>query len=184
MKTLSISQLARQFGLSRSTLLYYDRIGLLPPADRTESGYRVYGAKDRRRLERICSLREAGLTLADIKACLATRGKPSASVLKRRLRETADEISGLKQQQRLLARMMKRAAARNADGSVDKKLWVEMLRAAGMSNEAMGRWHAEFERRAPQAHHDFLLSLGIPEAEVRRIRDWSAMPTGGRDEPA
>jgi DNA-binding transcriptional MerR regulator len=27
-----ITQLARQFGLSRSTLLYYDRIGLLSPA--------------------------------------------------------------------------------------------------------------------------------------------------------
>ncbi len=174
MKTFSISQLARQFALSRSTLLYYDRIGLLSAADRTASGYRVYGDKERKRMERICRLREAGLTLADIKRCLASRGKPSTSVLKRRLRETATEISGLKQQQRLLARMMKRVASRNADGSVDKKLWVEMLRAAGMSNEAMGRWHAEFERRAPQAHHDFLLSLGIPEAEARRIRAWSA----------
>lgn len=37
-----ISQLAQQFGLSRSTLLYYDRIGLLSPSARSEAGYRQY----------------------------------------------------------------------------------------------------------------------------------------------
>lgn len=179
MKTLSITRLGRLFGLSRSTLLYYDRIGLLPPSDRTESGYRVYGDKDRRRLERICRLRETGLRLADIKGCLASHGKPAAGVLKRRLQETAEEISRLKQQQRLLARMLKRVARPAAGSLVDKRLWVAMLRAAGMSNAAMGRWHAEFESRAPQAHNEFLLSLGIPDAEAKRIREWSAKPYGG-----
>ena len=42
MKTYSISKLARACGLSRSTLLYYDRLGLLPPSGRTGSGYRCY----------------------------------------------------------------------------------------------------------------------------------------------
>ena len=55
-----ISQLAEQFGLSRSTLLYYDRIGLLSPSARSEAGYRQYSAADRGRLESICSLRRAG----------------------------------------------------------------------------------------------------------------------------
>src|SRR5262245_19662656 len=54
MKTYSISRLARAFGLSRSTLLYYDRIGLLAPSGRTGSGYRSYSEKDYRQLERIC----------------------------------------------------------------------------------------------------------------------------------
>ncbi len=38
---LTVGKLAEDFGLSRSTLLYYDRIGLLQPAARTEKGYRV-----------------------------------------------------------------------------------------------------------------------------------------------
>jgi DNA-binding transcriptional MerR regulator len=46
MKTYSISKLARAFGLSRSTLLYYDRIGLLAASGRTGSGYRCYSEKD------------------------------------------------------------------------------------------------------------------------------------------
>jgi len=53
---------------------------------------------------------------------------------------------------------------------VNKNLWVEMLRAAGMSQAAMHRWHTEFERRAPEGHNEFLLSLGIPADEVAKIR--------------
>jgi hypothetical protein len=49
-------------------------------------------------------------------------------------------------------------------------LWVEMLRTAGMDQNAMNRWHAEFESRAPDGHNEFLLSLGIADDEVARIR--------------
>jgi hypothetical protein len=33
----------------------------------------------------------------------------------------------------------------------------------------MCRWHAEFEKRAPEAHHQFLLGLGITEAHGKPI---------------
>jgi hypothetical protein len=39
-----------------------------------------------------------------------------------------------------------------------------------MNEEGMDAWHAEFETRAPAAHHAFLASLGIGEEEIRRIR--------------
>jgi len=57
--------------------------------------------------------------------------------------------------------------------AIDKQAWVEMLTAAGMDERFMHAWHVEFESRAPEAHYDFLLSLGIPENEVRQIRAWS-----------
>jgi len=53
-------------------------------------------------------------------------------------------------------------------------MFVAMLRAAGMDDAGMKQLHVEFERRAPQAHHNFLLSLGIPETEALQIRKWSA----------
>jgi len=174
MKQYSISKIAREFGLSRSTLLYYDRIGVLPPSGRTYSGYRYYTEKDRHRLERICRFREAGLSLEDIRACLAAGGKPKSKVLEKRLRQTASEMRDLRNQQRLLAGMLARVASGEAPPCVDKQMWVEMLRAAGMDENAMARWHAEFESRAPNAHHDFLVSLGISEKEVLHIRDWSS----------
>ena len=173
MKTYSISELARVFGLSRSTLLYYDRSGLLPPSGRTGSAYRIYTRRDWRRLERICSFREAGLSLNEIGTVLASGGRPGAKLLEKRMSETAASILNLRNQQRLLAGMLSRIASGKLSPAVDKRLWVEMLSAAGMDQAAMNRWHAEFERRAPQGHHDFLISLGLPHEEILRIRRWS-----------
>lgn len=173
MMTYSISRLARAFGLSRSTLLYYDRIGLLAPSGRTGSGYRCYSKENYRRLERICQFREAGLTLKEIRGVLASGGKPGAKLLDKRMRETAAMIVDLKNQQRVLAGMFSRIASGSTSGPVDVDLWVDMLEVAGMDEKARKRWHTEFERRAPEAHNEFLLSLGIPRAEVAKIRCWS-----------
>jgi MerR family transcriptional regulator, thiopeptide resistance regulator len=173
MKTYSISKLARGCGLSRSTLLYYDRLGLLKPSGRTGSGYRYYTDADQRRLERIAHFRDAGLTLKEIRAVLSSGGKPGTRLLETRLRETAQNIVGLKHRQRLLAGMLRRVASGTHPPIVDVKLWVEMLDAAGMDENARRRWHTEFERRAPDGHEEFLLSLGIPADEAERIQRWS-----------
>jgi MerR family transcriptional regulator, thiopeptide resistance regulator len=173
MKTFPISKLARAFGLSRSTLLYYDRIGLLKPSGRTGSGYRCYSEKDYRRLERICQFREAGLTLKEIHCVLASGGRPRARLLDKRMRETARSIVQLKNQQRVLAKMLSRIASGSTSAPIDVTVWVEMLQAAGMDQKARKRWHTEFERRASEAHNEFLLSLGIPPDAVAQIRRWS-----------
>ena len=119
MSHYSISKIARACGLSRSTLLYYDRIGLLRPTGRTVSGYRYYTDADRTRLERVRHFREAGLTLKEIRAVLSSGGKPGTKLLEKRLRETADSIVGLKNQQRMLAGMLRRVAAGKQLATVD-----------------------------------------------------------------
>jgi len=73
----------------------------------------------------------------------------------------------------LLAGMLRQVAAGKRPPIVDVGLWVEMLDAAGMDEDARRRWHAEFERRAPEGHQEFLLSLGIAGDEVERIQRWS-----------
>jgi DNA-binding transcriptional MerR regulator len=173
MDRYSISSLARACGLSRSTLLYYDRIGLLRPSGRTVSGYRYYTAAERSRLERVRRFREAGLTLREIRVVLSSGGKPGTGLLERRLRDTSENIVGLKNQQRLLTKMLRQVAAGKHLVVVDTQLWVEMLEAAGMDDAAKKRWHTEFERRAPDGHKEFLLSLGISPVLVARIRSWS-----------
>ncbi|QWV93138.1 MerR family transcriptional regulator [Geomonas oryzisoli] len=168
-----ISQLAKKFGLSRSTLLYYDQEGLLSPSGRSDAGYRLYSEGDCERLAAIVSFRKAGLSIEETRALLAS-GEGEPSVIRRRLAAIGAEIRALKAQQHLLARMLSVQSGGELPESVDKETWVAMLRAAGMDDEAMETWHAEFERRAPQAHHSFLLSLGIPEQEAQVIREWSA----------
>jgi MerR family transcriptional regulator, thiopeptide resistance regulator len=173
MKTYLISQIARACGLSRSTLLFYDRLGLLRSSGRTGSGYRVYSHKDLKRLMRIRHFREAGLSLKEIRSVLATGGNPGTRLLEHRMRKTGEDIVGLKNQQRLLAGMFRKVASGKRPRCVDKQMWIEMLKAAGMDQRAMDRWHTEFERRSPEGHQEFLLSIGIPPNEAVRIRTLS-----------
>jgi DNA-binding transcriptional MerR regulator len=169
-----ITELARMFGLSRSTLLYYDRIGLLTPSGRSEVGYRLYSPNDRNRLSTICSFRQAGLTIKDIRRVLSMEEDANGVVLQRRMRELGEEISILQTQQHLLGKMLQVQSLGELPVKIDKQAWIEMLRAAGMDEAAMSRWHTEFERRAPAAHHQFLLALGISEDEALFIRKRSA----------
>jgi len=173
MHTYSISQLAKAFGLSRSTLLYYDRIGLLAASVRTAAGYRQYSQEDHNRLERICTLRRTGLSLSDIQRFLSADPTPAAHILEHRLKALEQQILSLRNQQHVIVAMLKEMTRGSHGAVVDKQLWVKMLAAAGMDEPAMMRWHAEFERHAPDAHFEFLLSLGIPEDEACQIRQRS-----------
>jgi len=172
MATYTISQLARTFGLSRSTLLYYDRIGLLEAPERTAAGYRRYTTREYRRLERICKFRSAGIPLDDVRQLLAD-GRPGTRILEKRLDELQREILLLRSQQHMIIDMLKNISGKTCAPVVNKEMWVQLLASAGMDEAAMARWHTEFERCAPDAHHEFLLSLGIPEAQVQQIRTLS-----------
>lgn len=67
----SIDQVAAQTGLTKRTLRYYEEMGLLPPAERTEGNYRRYSDEDIHRIEHIKKLRDLlGFSLADIRAML------------------------------------------------------------------------------------------------------------------
>jgi DNA-binding transcriptional MerR regulator len=174
-----ISELARHFGLSRSTLLYYDRIGLLAPSGRSEAGYRLYSRADRQRLEAICSFRKAGLGIEDIRSIMDAAGDDTITVIQHRLIAVGKEIQALQTKQRLLAGMLKLQGKGGPMSSVDKEMFVGFLRAAGMDDNAMRKLHSEFERNAPEAHHNFLLMLGISEQETHLIRKRSAAAADG-----
>lgn len=170
---LTISALARRFGLTRSTLLHYDRIGLLRPAERTGAGYRRYGDAEARRLERVCTYRRAGLSLATIAVVLGTPAA-RAEALRSRFDDLDREIEGLREQQRVIARLLRSPELTSDTRALDKATWVSLLRASGLSDEAMDRWHGSFERNDPGRHRRFLEALGIPAAEIAQIRGKAA----------
>ena len=167
---LSIGRMAKRFGLSRSALLYYDSIGLLTPSDRTPANYRIYSDKDVRRMEQIAVYREAGLPLQAIGAMLDGRMGASAAILEERLVQINGEIQHLRGQQQVLVKLLKNRKALRKSRVMTKKRWVSLLAATGMNEQDMRRWHVEFERMAPEAHQDFLESLGIQKKEIRGIR--------------
>lgn len=177
---ISVGRLGRRFGLSRSALLYYDRIGLLSPSKRSSAGYRIYGDLDAKRLEAICRYREIGLSLQQIRELLDGKSGPTAELLEARLDQLNGEIERLREQQRIIVRLLESPKLFRKARAIDKERWVAILRAAGLNDAAMHRWHVEFERMAPTGHREFLESLGLPELEVMRIRRWSRVAEKSR----
>jgi DNA-binding transcriptional MerR regulator len=66
-KAYRIGQLAQAAGVTADTLRYYERIGLLPKAQRTASGYRTYGPAAFERLRFIKEAQALGLSLRQIR---------------------------------------------------------------------------------------------------------------------
>jgi len=67
---LSIGALAERTGLSVRTIRFYSDEGVVPPADRTGAGYRLYGPEALARLGLVRTLRDLGLDLATIRRVL------------------------------------------------------------------------------------------------------------------
>jgi DNA-binding transcriptional MerR regulator len=170
---LTVTRLARACGLARGTILYYESIGLLTRPPRSAGNYRLYSDKDLKRLRQIRGYRDAGLNLSDIRSILDKPVNQAAGVLERRLLELTGEIARLREHQRSIGRLLQSTNQLRRMSMVTKEKWVEVMRAAGFSDDAMHRWHAEFEKLAPEEHQEFLEFLRIPGEEVRSIRDWS-----------
>ena len=60
---MRIAEVSEHYGISPDTLRYYERIGLIPPVNRNESGIRDYNELDLRRVEFIKCMRSAGLPI-------------------------------------------------------------------------------------------------------------------------
>ena len=186
---MTIGRLARQFGLSRSTLLYYDRIGLLKPTGRSEAGYRTYTQRDAEELSRICLYRQTGLSLDRIRELKGggTVHNETAAALEEQLRRIATQIDDLRRRQQLIVRLIDKPRLLEELSPMNRERWSGLLRAAGFSDDAMQRWHADFERNAPAEHQRFLEFLNIPEPDIQRIRQQarrhakSRRPAAGAD---
>jgi len=173
---LTITKLARACGLSRTTVLYYESLGLLKAARRSSGNYRIYTDADMARLRQVCVYRGAGLKLGDIRSILDRPRGEAAGVLQRRMLEIGREIETLREHQRAIARLIGGTNRLRRDRMVTKQKWVEIMRAAGFSEEQMRRWHCEFEKSAPAEHQEFLEFLHIAPDEVKQIREWSSKP--------
>jgi DNA-binding transcriptional MerR regulator len=123
----TIGALARRFALARSTLLYYDRIGLLCPRGRSQGNYRLYSAADVERLGKIRHYRAAGLALAAIAALLREENAGLRPVLEERLFAINAQIAELHAQQALILRLLQLDGATLRSPVLTKAVWVAML---------------------------------------------------------
>ena len=113
---LSIGRLAAQTGVNLETVRYYERIGLMPAAERTQGGHRVYSEAPRRRLTFIRRARMLGFSIEDIRALLdlSEPGSRSCKDVERiaadHLQEVQAKIADLARLEGLLAGAVGRCA--------------------------------------------------------------------------
>ena len=169
----TIGQVAKKYSLSRSTLIYYDNMGLLVPGGRSEANYRLYSDSDLQKLGRIVLFRSAGLSLEAIMVLLDKKGDEINTSLEHRLSSINGEIHGLRNQQQVILSILKNESSIRGSRLMNKEIWVSILRASGLDDEGMRNWHIEFEKSSPEAHQDFLESVGIGNEEISSIRQWS-----------
>lgn len=80
-----IGELSRRTGVPTQTIRYYERMNLIKPPERTDSGYRLYTEDDEARLRFIQHAKLFGLSLVEIKSLINLRAQ--GAVPCERLRE-------------------------------------------------------------------------------------------------
>jgi MerR family transcriptional regulator, copper efflux regulator len=112
-----IGELAARSEVEPTTIRYYERIGLMPPPTRRESGYRDYGEDAAVRLGFIRAAQSVGLSLGEIRETLAFRDrgeKPCrhvAALIERHAAQLRQRIAALQAMQRELERLANKAHA-------------------------------------------------------------------------
>lgn len=136
-----ISELAAKLGVSRTTLLYYERLGLVT-GQRLDNGYRYYSEGDLQRLILIQQLQSAGLSLKECQECL--QAKLDKSLLESRLNQLNEEI--------------------------EKKQHARELLMALLGKGSQRELHQSLGKNAPNAYLNWLHAQGYSEKEALRLK--------------
>ena len=103
MKALTVNGVIKATGLSRETLRYYEKMGLLDPQRRATNAYRVYTADDFERLEFIFRTKKAGFTirkireLLDLKNSQTTTCRLGRDIATENIRHVNEKIAALRE---------------------------------------------------------------------------------------
>lgn len=169
----TIGKIAKKFGLSRSTLLYYDSMGLLSPSLRGGSNYRLYSEEDSKKLEQICRYRDAGISIKRMKYIISV-GKNEINIqLEKRFNEINNEIANLREQQKYIMSLLENKELLQSSGLVDMSSLRNLMDMAGITEETKWRFHHEFEEQYPERHQKFMELLGLDRNTIVEIRNWA-----------
>jgi len=113
------------------------------------------------------------MSLAEIAEVIDKSTDEIEGALEKRLFSINKEVQGLRNQQNVIINIIRNQGNIKNTRILTKDKWVSMLRAAGLDDDGMWNWHVEFERNSPEAHQDFLESIGISSDEIALIRNKS-----------
>jgi DNA-binding transcriptional MerR regulator len=193
---LTIGELARRVGVPVRTIRFWSDSGLVPPASRTDGDRRLYDAACVARLELVTTLRELGVSLADVRRVLGGQ-VTAAEVAAIHLEALDTEIRALRLRRAVVAAVVKRSADGEEMGMINKlapdlpddpsagqvEAWVDLAelvadrgfreqvrQVAGIGVQIQsGRWLVDVERAQDEA--EAACQRGVPpeSAEAARI---------------
>ena len=127
----SIGAASTMSGVNIETIRYYEREGIVPRADRTPSGRRLYGDADIARLRFVKRCRDLGFPIPDIRTLLdlsAGNGAPCANVKvlgERHLRGVRRKLDELGKLEHALAELVRRCDAGRTDCPMLERLLAD-----------------------------------------------------------
>lgn len=104
---MTISEVSEKYGLPADTLRYYEKVGLIPPVTRKESGVRDYTPEDCGWVEFIKCMRGAGLSIETLTRYVALYHKGNRT-LKQRKQLLIDEREHLQERMKQMQQVLKR----------------------------------------------------------------------------
>lgn len=156
----TIGELSRLTGLPVRRIRFYSDQGLLPPALRTEAGYRMYSDADVARIDLIRALREAGVGLPAVQRILSSR-LSLTEVLRLRLDAVEAEIAA----KRRIAAALRGALRRPDPTETDlRRLWTVTTLSNTQFRSMIERFYDQVagEARMDDAWRQQMIEAGTP----------------------
>lgn len=170
-KRYKVKEFAGMAKVTIRTLHHYDKLGLLTPSGRTESGYRTYAAKDLLRLQQIVTLKFMGLSLDQIKRALA---RPQFAVLKS-LRLQAEAVEKEIERLRRAAQALRETSRMvEAGGPFDWTKITRIMEDIKMSDEIKKTW-AKHYSEADLKEFEEIGKTHTPEMREAYQKKWAGL---------
>ncbi|MBM7571911.1 MerR family transcriptional regulator [Aquibacillus albus] len=136
--TLQIGEVAKRSQVTKDTIRYYERLGLIPEPTRTDAGYRTYAEEIVERLSFIKRMKELGFTLKEIDKLLGVVDKDQAKCSdviefsKEKLIDVQDKIRDLQNVEKMLMDLQTCCGSPNETGIYECEIIETTLK--GKSN--------------------------------------------------
>jgi DNA-binding transcriptional MerR regulator len=170
MEKFSVRQLASLATVSVRTLHHYDKIGLLKPSLRAESGYRYYGRAELFRLQQILLYRELDFPLARIMQLLDEEGFDLVKALEEQHSELKKQKARLSLLLLTIEKTMNHLKTKNNNMNYEELYkGFSKEQAEAYRKEASARWGV----KTIEDSHQRLMSMDK--------KDWEALKQKGED---
>ena len=126
---MNIGQASRATGVSAKMIRYYESVGLIRPADRTQSNYRDFSERDVNELRFIRRARTLGFSVEEITRLLELwrdRGRPSREVKAIAQRHVEDLDARIAEMQAMADTLRHLAHACAGDGRPDCPILTDL----------------------------------------------------------